>query len=573
VQGIAVAEPTDAELLGQVPQDQQALQDRVDHWGLPFSEQLRRLDRARRAQREALGDKAPKNFLVGVQHGLEKTPKNKFWFKGAYDFSATLEAARNEYESFQVAVLPELGKSCRNVALTAFEDFRREGGGGSISRDQLSIYRVGFVETRPVQYPTLYRGFWPELLLPNAPMEIAGSDLELFWVELHVPRDATAGNYRGRLRLIVDDESVEIQVAIKVFGFELPDRPAFPLTVWTEPKHPSGKAMSPAEYRELLGEFLAHGVDPLSVGKDFVDLKTNDFSTLDENLEYCLARGLQVFEIPGGGDRPERLKPLVEHLRQKGWMSKAIVYSNQDEPSESQLSDKNIPYRQKMRELYPDLRVFLASQYFPRLAEACDIWMTDVSTGRGGAFAAKHGPTEAVWFYYCHMPLHADFVRPLVHAPNMQIDNEAIEHRLTLWLAWKYQTAGMFIWSGNNEWVAKDVDRGDWRKTGWKLTEKPYPYPLGGVHNGNGYLLYPGPTPSVRLKQLRDGLEDYSYFCELKRRAAGTTDPELKRRAEALLAVPPEVLMDPHYFNRAPGALLKVRAETARLIDALPPVK
>jgi len=193
--------------------------------------------------------------------------------------------------------------------------------------------------------------------------------------------------------------------------------------------------------------------------------------------------------------------------------------------------------------------------------------------GPRGAVAAKHGPTEAVWFYYCHMPLHADFVRPLVHAPNMQIDNEAIEHRLTLWLAWKYQTAGMFIWSGNNEWGAKDVDRGDWRKTGWKLTEKPYPYPLGGVHNGNGYLLYPGPTPSVRLKQLRDGLEDYSYFCELKRRAAGTTDPELKRRAEALLAVPPEVLMDPHYFNRAPGALLKVRAETARLIDALPPVK
>jgi hypothetical protein len=564
----AAAEPSDEELLKQVPPDEQALQSEVDHWGLPFSEQLRRFAAARDAWRQSLGQQAPRDFIVGVQHGLEKTPRNKYWFKGTYGATVSVEAARNEYESFQVAVLPDVGKSCRSATLTS-EDLHLEGGDGTISREQVTIYRVGYVNTQPVRYPTPYTGPWPDPLLPNGPLEIGGSDLGLFWVEIRVPRNAAAGRYRGRLLLTVDGVSTPVDISLKVHAFELPDRVAFPVTAWTVPQLPSGEKMAPADYRVLLGELLAHGVDPISVGKDFVSLESNDYGTLDENLEFCLARGQQVFEIPNGGDKPELMKPLVEHLRQKGWLSKAIVYSNQDEPSESQLLARNIPYCQQVKSLFPDLRVFLASNHFPRIDEACDIWMTDVSTGKGADYSQEHHGRTSLWFYYCHMPLHADFARPLVQAPNMEIDNEAIEHRLTLWLAWKHQTTGMFIYGGNNEWTVKDVDRSDWQKTGWKMGDKPYPYPLGGLHNGNGWLIYPGPAPSIRLKQLRDGLEDYGYLLELKKRAATATNPELKRQAESILAVPPTVLMGSHYFNRDPATLLEVRCEMARLIDAL----
>jgi hypothetical protein len=564
----AVATPTDEELLKQVPAAERVLQDQVDHWGLPFSEQLRRFDAGREAWRKAIGDKAPSDFVVGIQHGLEKTPRNKYWFKGRYASAVSLEAARNEFESFQVAVLPAVGRTCRSAAVHA-GDLRLRGGEGTIARDQVKIYRVGYVETKPAAYPSLYRGPWPDPLLPNGPLKITENDLGLFWVEIHVPRSAAPGDYQGQLTVTVDGVATPVDISLKVHAFELPDRVPFPITVWTAPQLPSGEKMSPADYRAMLGEFLAHGVDPLSVGKDFFDPAANDFGTLDENLAFCLAHGQQIFEIPNGGDKPEQIKPLVEHLRQKGWLSKAIVYSNQDEPSAEQLASRNVPFRRQIKSLYPDLRVFLASQHFPQLDEACDIWMTDVSTGPGGAFASENHGSASLWFYFCHMPLHADFSRPLVQAPNMEIDSEAIEQRLTLWLAWKYRTTGMFIWSGNNEWVVKDVDRADWQKSGWKLGDKPYPYPLGGVHNGNGYLIYPGPLPSVRLKQLRDGLEDYGYLAELKKRSEASSNAELKKQAEPLLAVSPAVLMSPHYFNRDPAALLKVRAEMARLIDAL----
>ncbi|MCX5682060.1 MAG: hypothetical protein NT049_00010, partial [Planctomycetota bacterium] len=80
----AAAEPTDEELLKQVPTAEQAMQDEVDHWGLPFSEQLRRFAAARESWRQSLGQQAPRDFIVGIQHGLEKVPRNKYWFKGSY---------------------------------------------------------------------------------------------------------------------------------------------------------------------------------------------------------------------------------------------------------------------------------------------------------------------------------------------------------------------------------------------------------------------------------------------------------------------------------------------------------
>ena len=328
--------------------------------------------------------------------------------------------------------------------------------------------------------------------------------------------------------------------------------------------------MSDAEHHALAAEFLKHGVDPVSLGTaDLSATKSSDFSKLDENLEFGFARGLQLFEIPNMASKPERLKPLVDHLRQKGWLEKAIVYSNQDEPSPAQFAARNVPFYRSMKSLFPELRVYLASEYHPGIDRGCDIWMTDVSTGRGPEFAeANHGKAD-LWFYYCHLPIHIDFVRPLVQAPNMLIDNEAIEHRVALWLAWKHQTRGMFIWAGNRDWTVKGVDRKDWERNGWQLTAAVAKFPYGGIHNGNGFLVYPGPHPSIRLKVLRDGMEDYGYLLELKKRVQAGTSQDLRGKAEAMLKVPPAVLATAHYFNRDPEALLKVRAEMAGLIEAL----
>jgi hypothetical protein len=562
------AAPADDKLLQSLPPEERAIKDTVDHWGLPFADQLRRLSAAVATQREQLGALAPKGFVVGIQHGLEKVPKNKYWFKGRYSNEAVIEAARNEYESFQVAVLPEIGKRLERVVLapTSLTD----AAGHKIPTEAMQIYRVAYVRTVRAAYPSLYTGFWPDGLLPNGPLAVTGTDLGLFWVEVKVPRDATPGVYHGRLTLQADGQRVPIHLQLEVFKFALPDRVPLPIVAWTSAVGPNGKKMEQDDYRRLLAAMLEHGVDPASIGRESYTLDKPDFTALDQNLEFCFARGLQLFEIPNPGAKLERLKPLVEHLRKKGWLDKALMYSNQDEPDAEQFAHDNVPYYQQFKKAYPDLRMYLASQYHSGIDRACDVWMTDLSTGAGAEFARQNRGKADLWFYYCHLPIHIDFVRPLVQAPNMQIDNEAIEQRLALWLAWKYQTPGMFIWAGNREWSNKEIDRSRWETDGWRLAEKPYSFPYGGVHNGNGYLIYPGPTPSIRLKLLRDGLEDYGYLMELKRRQRRGS-PVQQEKADSLLAIPPSVLVDSHYFNRDPHALLDVRRQIARLIEALRP--
>lgn len=567
---VAVATgPTDQELLKTLPEAELALKDTLDHWGLPFSDQLRRFTQAQQYWLDLLGAEAPKDFMLGTQHGLEKIPKNKYWFKGAYGNRVHLQAARNEAESFQVAVLPAIGKKLGRVTLTS-GTLQQENGPGAIPAAAFTIYRVGYVETVPPQYPVSYVGPWPDVLLPNGPLEIAGTDLGLFWVDVKVPRDAAPGIYHGQLTLEADGHRVPVEVHLRVYSFALPDRVPFPIAAWTRATWPPGRKMSDADYRRTLAIFLEHGVDPISVGKEGVSLDKLDLTAFDENIEFCLARGLQRFEIPNSVKDPEKLRPLVEHLRRKGWLDKALVYSSHDEPTEETLRESNIAFYRQMKKLYPDLQVYLASQYYQEIDQACDIWMSDVSTALGAGFAAEHRGRSELWFYYCHLPIHVDFCRPLVHAPNMQIDNEAIEQRLAPWVAWKYQTPGMFIWAGNCSWTGQEGDSTDWEKTGWRLSAEIASFPYGGIHNGNGFLLYPGPHPSIRLKVLRDGVEDYGYLMELKKRrlrAAGSE--KLLQEADATLAVPPAVLVDTHYFNRDPDGLLQTRETIARLIETL----
>jgi len=563
------AGPTDQELLKSLPEAELALKDTLDRWGLPFSDQLRRFQQAQQSWLDLLGADAPKDFMLGTQHGLEKIPKNKYWFKGTYGNRVHLQAARNESESFQVAVLPAIGKQLGRVTLVS-GSLQQEKGTGVIPAAAFTIYRVGYVQTVPPQYPVLYVGPWPDVLLPNGPLDVARTDLGLFWVDVKVPRDAASGAYHGQLTLEADGHRVPVQVALKVHSFALPDRVPFPIAVWTGATWPPGQKMSPEDYRRTLAMFLEHGLDPISVGKEGVVLDKLDLAAFDEDIEFCLARGLQRFEIPNSVKDPEKLRPLVEHLRQKGWLDKALVYSSHDEPTEDTLRESNIPFYRQMKKLYPDLQVYLASQYYQEIDQACDIWMSDVSTALGAGFAAEHRGGSELWFYYCHLPIHVDFCRPLVHAPNMQIDNEAIEHRLAPWLAWKYQTPGMFIWAGNRSWTSQEGDSADWEKTGWRLSDKLATFPFGGIHNGNGFLLYPGPHPSIRLKVLRDGVEDYGYLMELNKRRLRAAGPEKPlQESDAALAVPPAVLVDAHYFNRDPDGLLQTRDAIARLIETL----
>lgn len=351
-----------------LPSEEKTIMDSADHWRLGFYDQVRRFEVAEKQFKNMLGNQAPQKFMSGLQHSLDKVPLNKYAFKGRYDNAVKLSAARNEYESFQLAAIPYMGKELNEVTLKAAE-LKQIDGNAVIGASNIIIYRVGRVKMINSICPkSMSDQLWPDPLLPNEPQSAKKIDLALFWVEIKVPKNAVPGNYDGELLLTGDGETIPIKVDLHVYNFGLPDRVPFPVAVWT--KKQANEDMD--SYRKVFASFLEHGIDPLNAGKDTWKSGSSDFSEFDKTVAFCLERGQQVFEISGVS------RPLYEHLLENKWLDKAILYTSADEADENTYETKNIPFYQKMKELYPNLRIFAATEYHGNIDKGCDIWLNRI---------------------------------------------------------------------------------------------------------------------------------------------------------------------------------------------------
>lgn len=96
--------------------------------------------------------------------------------------------------------------------------------------------------------------------------------------------------------------------------------------------------------------------------------------------------------------------------------------------------------------------------------------------------------------------------------------------------------------------------------------------------NGDGWLLYPGPKgeplSSVRLENIRDGIEDYEYLALLRERVADVRKRKgvaksLMDAAERELAVDEQVTRDWTRYTTDPEAIAAARERIAELIERL----
>lgn len=104
----------------------------------------------------------------------------------------------------------------------------------------------------------------------------------------------------------------------------------------------------------------------------------------------------------------------------------------------------------------------------------------------------------------------------------------------------------------------------DWPGYSWKYS------------NGDGNIVYPGPDgpiPSMRLKNICDGLEDYIYLKMLEDAVAkvkkGKTPPSPSwlNKAENCLKVNPELVETLTNYSLDSNVLLTERAKLASLLE------
>jgi hypothetical protein len=534
-------------------------------------------------------------YRVDVATALDKVLPDTD-YAPAVRLDAAISLARNEREALQVVV----EAPWRDVMVERIELSSLQGPGGKvIPASALSWRRVDFVETTfTPPYPVDRVGLYPDPLMPPSEFTVKRLSRTPVWIELQTPRNLPSGTYRGTVTVVPRGmQPTVVPLTVTVWDFALTDETHLRTLTWLGPgviREFHGLKWSPEEnrrcdqilrgYQEIL---LDHRLGPGGeVAADVPqDRKTGefDFSGVDATLERLIGKGMNAFimgtapnlERTGKtayapefiGQFTERLKAYGDHLRERGWIDKAYVYTYDEAPRSAWPEVKKIAAAVKAAA--PELKILQClnqPEGVKALEGAVDVFDVYIAQyHRTGVASLQQRGTE-VWLAVCCFPMER---------PNLFIEYPLVDARMMPMFCWKYGAQGFEYWSPNS-WGP------NWRK------EPPNQWPTArwnpntfGQYNGDGYLLYPGPDgvpyPSIRLKALRDGFEDYEYMWTLgqlvrKAEAGGNASAPAVAAGSALLQM--ETLIkddgtfvrdDESYFafrNRVAGAIVELKKLT-----------
>lgn len=479
---------------------------------------------------------------------------------------ASLAMARNEYEAVQVVV--EAPWRDVRIRCVTFSDLKGPGG-QLLPASALNWRRVDFVETAIAPlYPVDRVGLYPDPLMPAGPFTVTAPFRVPVWVDVRTAKDTAPGIYRGAIT--VEPEGLRptrIPLTVTVWDFALPDETHLRTLTWLGTGvvrafyglkwSPEANRMFEETIQRYQDMLLEHRLGPGGevVSRVQKNRKTGryDFSHVDRNLERLLGKGMNAFimgtapNLKRAGKKEyssefiasftEMLKAYGDHLRAKGWIDRAYVYTYDEAPRFAWPEVRKVA--KAIRSAAPELRILQCLNQpdgVKALAGAVDVF--DVYIGqyhRTGVASLQRRGTE-VWLAVCCYPMDH---------PNLFIEYPLLDARIIPMFCWKYGARGFEYWSPNSwgrNWRQKKPNQ--WPDVPWD----PNTF---GRYNGDGYLLYPGPDgvpyPSIRLRALRDGFEDYEYMWALNRMARQAPSPSVK----ALLGMDALIRDDGSFANDA----------------------
>lgn len=475
-----------------------------------------------------------KSFGLITTHPLQKIKRDEA-FLGDFTSDYELMAAKNEYESFQMILLP-FGTDIKNISIVSSD--LKHNNGSFISKENIEISLVdyNFIQFQ-ANYLTDKKPWHPDPLLPiKKPFDIKGNEIcRPIWVTIHVPKEANSGIYDANIEVIANgSEKLSIALKVKVYDFELPQVSSLKTHTWNEIelmyKFYNLKELPIDYYINFSELLLKNRLNPSFAGINYVDKNpkadgTYDFTKADKLLSNVIPKGLSKFSMLqmkkgdyAAGELEKEykfIKAYSDFLRSKGWLDKALI-ELWDEPTV--LEWEGVKERAlAVKKIAPDLK----TQLFCAGVGPFKFWDDDVSK--------KYGLNDVIDIWMPIYPIEAPEVQksghelwayfatlPRSNAPNFFIDSPAIYQRMIPWHCFMYNLDGFEHWS--TTYITRNVKEGE-------PIENKWPNALWDSRtfhdfHGEGQMVYPGPDgnfwPSIRLETFRDGMDDYEYLHKLK---------------------------------------------------------
>lgn len=489
------------------------------------------------------------DFTVSLTHGTNKH-RPEFSFEPVTEYQ--IYAAQNEWEPFQVLIRSEQGLIGVNITVGPFS-----GPGEPITG--IEPYRVHYV---PVTLDTISQkpsdpsraGDWPDALVPfvdhfvgearsGAPFDVVPDFSQAVFVDVYIPEDQEPGNYTSVVTVTAESRPAWTgAVTLTVWDFRLPNALSidsnygFSQLVATS-YHARHGGVTPADTlldRYYL-EFARHRMGlynwarggPTYSWNDATGTFDWDWTEYDANQSPFLDgtfykpgfefTGVRLWWAPGS--RPEHV-PLdlwerewfagwADHFRERGWFDH-LWYYLPDEPSPEQY-----PYLAELADRIhagdTELTVMVTEQIVPELTGHVNLWCPDeplFSDSRPWPpfprdYDERRAAGDKTWWYNC---VGATVGRGW---SNHMVDYPSTQLRIWLWLTRRYHFEGVLFWFTMYQYMFADP---------WE-TQYIEQYSC----QGDGTLIYPGtidriggvtdiPVASLRMKYLREAMEDYEYF-------------------------------------------------------------
>jgi hypothetical protein len=438
---------------------------------------------------------------------------------------ARLEAARGEYEPFQILVRGPL----KNVRARA----------ESWDLPAPSLARVGYYDVKTPSSVEGRAGAWPDPLIPDIdelahekrnafPFDVPAGEARAIWVQPFVPRDARPGEHAGAIVIEAGGpgatERARVPIKLMVHKTVLPASSSLPVTFgWSARAVGNAKTQRYTALLFLRHRISLHGglMDPPE-GGDFraYDAEVGPFldGKADPGGPADGARWTAIdLRVPWRLDEKARAASVREqlaHLQDRGWLDRAFAYVY-DEPAPAQMGEVRSRAAFLAR-VAPGVPRLVTTTHDPSLGVDlfCPI-VNFVDDKPGNSRCPPRERYPRLWWYQACMSHGCDDAAVpeklrgyFTGWPSLVIDAPAISHRILEWLAWRYRIAGELYY---NVVEAQSTGHDPWRD---QL--------LHGGH-GDGTLIYPGaperiggktpiPVASIRLELVREGLEDYELL-------------------------------------------------------------
>jgi len=485
--------------------------------------------------------------------------------------SVEIAAARHEYEAVRVIVRAG-AKSLANVRVEASA---LTGDAGQIDARNVTLFREHYLHVfKPSYRSQAPAGWYPDALIPVAggapaakypglPASVEAGTNQGFWADVYVPRDAAPGEYSGTIKVTADGVQLRpVSVKLRVLPFTLPDKIAMRSNfggLGSRLARQLGMDSGSPEFAAIedlyIDTLLAHRAIPSSLGNIWPKWTPEggiDDSTSGERLRAMVEdRHVNALAVPFAyRNEPEKcrayLRDMAAYLRNKGWLDLAYIYL-EDEPNNAEQYETVRKQGELIRE--SGIRRMCTEQTITSNPEwgtlygAVDIWcplwcLYDEKTARERQALGEH-----IWTYTA-------LCQGKGTAPFWQIDFAPVHFRAPFWVSWQYGVKGFLYWSSiywTNEqdpWTAPHFRQQYW---------------------GEGMLLYPGkdaglrgPAPSIRLKLVREALEDFEYMTLAARQG----------RPAQVAEIVTGVARSFNDWSPSPEAYLAARAKLAALIAA-----